>query len=185
MDRGETPNDGTANAAIGFSLDTGLFRQLGELLVGRDATALVELVKNAYDADATEVVVSAAQLESDEHGVVQITDDGIGVTDAQFRRGFLRVAARTKLTAQRSSPVYLRRYTGEKGVGRLAAHKLAREVQVTSVAAAEASGAPAASALRSAHAESQVVIAWVVAHGRAGKAPGPDRAAGPAAGVTS
>jgi hypothetical protein len=32
-----------------FTVDTGLFRQLGELLVGRDATALVELIKNAYE----------------------------------------------------------------------------------------------------------------------------------------
>ena len=30
-----------------FTVDTRLFRELGELLVGRDSTALVELVKNA------------------------------------------------------------------------------------------------------------------------------------------
>ena len=37
-----------------FTVDTHLFRELGELLVGRDSTALIELIKNAYDADATE-----------------------------------------------------------------------------------------------------------------------------------
>lgn len=41
----------------GFSVDTKLFRELGELLVGRESTALIELVKNAYDADATEVSI--------------------------------------------------------------------------------------------------------------------------------
>ena len=35
-----------------FAVDTHLFRELGELLVGRDSTALIELIKNAYDADA-------------------------------------------------------------------------------------------------------------------------------------
>ena len=35
-----------------FTVDTNLFRELGELLVGRSSTALVELIKNAYDADA-------------------------------------------------------------------------------------------------------------------------------------
>jgi len=152
MTAGDSPDDGPEpEVAVGFSVDTGLFRQLGELLVGRDATALVELVKNAYDADATEVVVSAMHLESDERGVVQIADNGLGMTDGQFRRGFLRVAGRTKLTAQRASPVYMRRYTGEKGVGRLAAHKLAREVEVTSVAAVELDGTPAAIGLRRSH----------------------------------
>ena len=41
--------------AARFTVDTHLFRELGELLVGRDSTALVELIKNAYDADAEEV----------------------------------------------------------------------------------------------------------------------------------
>ena len=40
-----------------FTVDTHVFRELGELLVGRDSTALIELIKNSYDADATEVVV--------------------------------------------------------------------------------------------------------------------------------
>jgi signal transduction histidine kinase len=39
-----------------FSVDTHVFRELGELLVGRDSTALLELIKNCYDADATTVI---------------------------------------------------------------------------------------------------------------------------------
>ncbi len=35
-----------------LKFDTDLFRELGELLVGRDSTALVELIRNPYDADA-------------------------------------------------------------------------------------------------------------------------------------
>lgn len=45
-----------------FTVDTHLFRELGELLVGRDSTALVELIKNAYDADATQVIVYGERL---------------------------------------------------------------------------------------------------------------------------
>lgn len=37
-----------------FTVDTHVFRELGALLVGRDSTALIELIKNSYDADATE-----------------------------------------------------------------------------------------------------------------------------------
>jgi hypothetical protein len=46
-----------------FTVDTHLFRELGELLVGRDSTALVELIKNAYDADATEIIVNGVSLD--------------------------------------------------------------------------------------------------------------------------
>lgn len=115
-----------------FSVDTQLFRELGELLVGRDSTALVELVKNAYDADATRVVVHGEALDDPNGGVIRIMDDGIGMTPRQFEQGFLRVASRTKTQRDVRSVRYRRRYTGEKGIGRLAAHKLARVLHVLS-----------------------------------------------------
>lgn len=117
---------------IRFSVDTHLFRELGELLVGRESTALIELVKNAYDADATEVTVYGEALDDPERGVVRITDNGVGMTPDTFERGFLRIAGRLKGEGSRRSKRYGRRYTGAKGVGRLAAHKLARELVVVS-----------------------------------------------------
>jgi signal transduction histidine kinase len=116
-----------------FSVDTQLFRELGELLVARDATALLELVKNSYDADARVVIVDGQDLGSRRKGVITVTDDGNGMTLAEFRRGFLRLAGRSKTGGTRRSPRYGRRYTGEKGVGRLATHKLARVLDVNSV----------------------------------------------------
>ncbi len=38
-----------------FSVDAQLLRELGERLVGRPHIALAELIKNSYDADATQV----------------------------------------------------------------------------------------------------------------------------------
>ena len=114
-------------------MDTQLFRELGELLVGRDATALLELVKNSYDADASVVTVHGERVTSKTKGSIVVTDDGIGMTLAQFRRGFLRLAGRSKTSGERRSASYGRRYTGEKGVGRLATHKLARLIEVDSV----------------------------------------------------
>jgi Histidine kinase-, DNA gyrase B-, and HSP90-like ATPase len=113
-----------------FTVDTHLFRELGELLVGRDSTALVELIKNAYDADATEVVVYGERLSDLEHGFIRVRDDGIGMGAEEFRTGFLRIAARSKDEGQRRSSRFKRRYTGAKGVGRLAAHKLARLLEI-------------------------------------------------------
>ena len=115
-----------------FTVDTHLFRELGELLVGRDSTALIELVKNSYDADATEVEVYAELLESHRDGWIQIVDNGVGMTPDVFEDGFLRIASRVKEAGNRRSPRFKRRFTGEKGIGRLAAHKLAEVIEITS-----------------------------------------------------
>jgi signal transduction histidine kinase len=116
-----------------FTVDTHLFRELGELLVGRDSTALVELIKNSYDADATEVSVWGQHLDKPKRGRIVITDNGAGMTPEVFEKGFLRIASRLKETGDRRSPYYKRRYTGAKGVGRLAAQKLAWNIAVSSM----------------------------------------------------
>src|SRR5688572_10047086 len=115
-----------------FSVDTHLFRELGELLVGRDSTALIELVKNSYDADATEVVVYGERLSNGAHGHISVRDDGNGMGRKEFEEGFLRIASRTKESGDRRSERFERRFTGAKGIGRLAAHKLAHVVEVVS-----------------------------------------------------
>ncbi len=116
-----------------FTVDTHLFRELGQLLVGRDSTALVELVKNSYDADAHDVIVHGEYLHDPNKGLIRIQDTGVGMTPEQFEKGFLRIASRLKEEGLRVSPRYGRRYTGAKGIGRLAAHKLARIVEIESV----------------------------------------------------
>ncbi len=50
----------------------------------------------------------------------------------QFRRGFLTIAGRTKDSHGRASAKFDRRYTGAKGIGRLAAHKLAKKIEIES-----------------------------------------------------
>lgn len=116
-----------------FTVDTHLFRELGELLVGRDSTALIELIKNAYDADATEVTVYGERLDEKGGGRIHIVDNGVGMNAEDFEKGFLRVASRLKEQGERRSKWLKRRYTGAKGIGRLAAHKLARRLEVYSV----------------------------------------------------
>lgn len=116
-----------------FTVDTHIFRELGELLVGRNSTALVELIKNAYDADATIVTVEGKNLHDPKKGVIKITDDGIGMNQERFQRGFLTIASRFKESGNRKSVKFKRRFTGAKGIGRLAAHKLAMYLQVESI----------------------------------------------------
>src|SRR5206468_11771571 len=103
--------------AYQFTVDTKLFRELGELLVGRESIALAELIKNAYDADATEARLYGENLDDPESGLIQISDDGIGMNDEEFRDGFLRIAGRSRTSGDRRSKRFKRRYTGAKGVG--------------------------------------------------------------------
>lgn len=116
-----------------FTVDTHLFRELGQLLVGRDSTALVELIKNSYDADANKVTVDGQNLSNGRSGQITITDDGVGMGLEAFNQGFLRIASRIKDDGERKSVRYKRRYTGAKGIGRLAAHKLARFIHIYSI----------------------------------------------------
>ena len=116
-----------------FTVDTHLFRELGELLVGRDSTALIELIKNAYDADATEITVYGERLDKPDEGRIFLVDNGSGMDAKEFENGFLRVASRLKEEGDRRSTRFRRRYTGAKGIGRLAAHKLARKLEIGSV----------------------------------------------------
>ncbi|MDP9916734.1 signal transduction histidine kinase [Variovorax boronicumulans] len=115
-----------------FTVDTKLFQELGELLVAKESTALTELIKNSYDADATVVTVHGSNLKDGAKGSIAVTDDGSGMAQADFENGFLRIAGRTKVASDRRSLVFGRRFTGEKGVGRLAAHKLARRLAIRS-----------------------------------------------------
>lgn len=123
-------SDTSASDALAFSVDTHLLRELGTLLVGRDSTALVELIKNAYDADARIVTIHGESLAN--HGLISVRDDGHGMTYENFTESFLRIAGRSKEGGDRRSPRYGRKYTGAKGIGRLAAHKLGERLALES-----------------------------------------------------
>ncbi|GIJ51666.1 hypothetical protein Val02_85520 [Virgisporangium aliadipatigenens] len=116
---------------LSFTVDTHLLRELGALLVGRESTALLELIKNSYDADARRVTVHGEALH-DPSGYILISDDGNGMTFARFRDAFLRIAGRDKEN-NRLSRRFGRRFTGAKGIGRLSAHKLASSLIIDSL----------------------------------------------------
>jgi C4-dicarboxylate-specific signal transduction histidine kinase len=122
-------------------VDTHLLRELGTLLVGRDSTALVELIKNAYDADARIVTIHGESLAN--HGLISVRDDGHGMTYENFSESFLRIAGRSKEGGDRRSPRYRRKYTGAKGIGRLAAHKLGERLALESTPDNTVLGRPA------------------------------------------
>lgn len=68
---------------VGFTIDAGLIQRLGYELVGRAETAVSELIKNAYDADARNVNVYFKNSNVI-GGALEICDDGLGMDEGQL-----------------------------------------------------------------------------------------------------
>ena len=100
-----------------FTSDAALIDRLGRELVGKQETALVELVKNCYDADATEVDVT---FEQDR---LIIDDNGTGMDRGELISGFLRLASTLKIT-EPVSQRFDRQRAGRKGIGRFSTQRL-------------------------------------------------------------
>lgn len=151
---------------VRFVADARLLSILGEQLIGSEKVGILELVKNSYDAGAAECVVTIEGVpnlepatrtlpayESLAGPIVEIRDDGSGMTRDDIVNGWLRPATSTRgrvkerlkkeraLAAERGS---LEAYDalvdtlrkehggrlplGEKGVGRLATHRLGQHL---------------------------------------------------------
>lgn len=114
-----------------FSVDSALLEELGEKLVSSVHVALSELVKNAYDADASLVKISIT--EENQSTRLIITDNGAGMTVADVRAFWMRIGTGNKVDFPVSER-YGRRKTGAKGVGRFACRRLGANLTLTTIA---------------------------------------------------
>lgn len=112
--------------ALKFTVDSALLEELGERLVGEPYIALAELVKNSYDADATKVTI-----ELQPGKCIKVTDNGHGMDFQEFKDFWMRVGSTHK--RGRISRHLKRPMTGSKGVGRLAAQYLAKELSLGTI----------------------------------------------------
>ena len=106
-----------------FTTDAGLIDRLGRELVGRQETALIELVKNSYDADAQNVTVTL------ERRALVIEDDGTGMSREELITGFLRLASTLKVSEPRSR-MFGRQRAGRKGIGRFSTQRLGQVLRL-------------------------------------------------------
>jgi signal transduction histidine kinase len=113
---------------LSFVVDSALLSELGERLVETDHLALAELIKNAYDADATEVTVA---LKPDEQGksFILVFDNGCGMTFNDVRNYWMRIATTNKVSDDVSKK-YGRPKTGSKGIGRFSCRRLGNKLQL-------------------------------------------------------
>lgn len=111
---------------------------LGDQLIRSENIAIVELVKNSYDADASECHVEMSNVDDLTKAQIVIEDNGIGMTPDIVDKVWLEPGADFKevlldgkqarfdfaLTLPKRVPI------GEKGVGRFGAHKLGDVIEL-------------------------------------------------------
>lgn len=110
-----------------------LILQLGDQLIKDEVIALVELIKNSYDADASMCIVQFLEDSNGEINKIIIEDDGCGMTKEVIENTWLTLGSdykKKKIDQKIYSPKYGRLPLGEKGIGRLGLSKLGWKVKI-------------------------------------------------------
>lgn len=109
-----------------FSVDARVILNLGRDSIKDHTTALLELVKNSYDADAS--IVEIEILCNDKSSQIRISDNGKGMSEDEVSNNWLRIGFSEKRTNKESDKG--RRKTGEKGIGRISTDRLGAIVEL-------------------------------------------------------
>jgi len=109
-----------------WKFDVNAFKLLGRELITDRITALVELVKNSYDANASEVFIEFYNVgtANNKNSKIIIRDNGIGMSADDIENKWMVVGTKSKRHTQFSPKPFKRKYIGEKGIGRFAVDKL-------------------------------------------------------------
>jgi signal transduction histidine kinase len=130
------PSPSPEDREVAFDVDARVIQELGERLFESAELAVVELIKNAYDADATDCWVDLQGTDR-----LTVRDSGTGMTESTFRKRWMRIATGEK-ARQGKSTKFNRPLTGSKGVGRFAVRFLGDYLTLESIADVEIAGKP-------------------------------------------
>ena len=118
-----------------FKTRARLLCQLGEQLIKSESIALLELVKNTYDADSPSCTVKISKPDNKEIGSIIIEDNGIGMDSEILETTWLEVGTDNKSEKKQNgyrTPKFHRIPLGEKGIGRFGVHRLGRRIELVS-----------------------------------------------------
>jgi len=107
--------------------------QLGDQLIRNESIALLELIKNSYDADASVAKIIIKNVDNSEEGEVIIEDDGCGMTPKIIKNVWMEPGSDYKeqiIKQLKRTPKFGRLPLGEKGIGRFAVHKLGNIIEL-------------------------------------------------------
>lgn len=120
-----------------------LLTMLGEQLITNERIALIELIKNSYDADSPWVKVSFVEFDENfnitPNSKIIIEDNGSGMSPEVIEKHWLNPATPEKLRRKAKKPKSPkgRIIQGDKGIGRFAILKLGRQIKIITRAAGQ------------------------------------------------
>lgn len=112
-----------------FKVNARHIGQLGRELVTDYITALVEIIKNSYDADADGVKIVFDKVKT-KNGRIIIIDTGSGMSQKDIEEKWMVIGTNNKVKESHSQKG--RKYAGKKGIGRFAVERLAERVKIFS-----------------------------------------------------
>lgn len=124
-----------------FDITPHIVKQLGEQLVSDEITALLELIKNSYDADASYVSIEINTTGNytketlfypNHQGFIVVEDDGFGMNEDTILKSWLIISYSQKRKFKEEKNVTPKGRTplGEKGLGRLSTQRLANICEI-------------------------------------------------------
>ncbi len=124
-----------------FDIHSSIVFQLGEELITDDVQALVELIKNCYDADSKYAIIdvdSDYEMKKGDpffpggRGKISVVDNGIGMNYNTLQRGWLTISNSIKKEMKhRGETTNMGRTPlGDKGLGRLGTQRLGKNVEI-------------------------------------------------------
>lgn len=126
-----------------FKINPHVIKQLGSELVSDSVTAIMELIKNSYDADSdyVKVTINTEDELQDSRlfykggkGYIIIEDDGEGMNEKTIRESWLVISFSKKRAVNGIKPKTTKKRTplGDKGLGRLSTQRLAEVCEIFS-----------------------------------------------------
>lgn len=114
--------------SLHFEVSTGLKSVIGRDLITDDEVAIFELVKNSFDANASQVNIYFNK------NTIQIIDNGDGMSLDEIRNKWLFVAYSSKKQPEENSENFRQQiserkhYAGSKGIGRFSSDRLGTDL---------------------------------------------------------
>ncbi len=113
-----------------FIIRSRILEQLGEQFIKDENIAFLELIKNAYDDDATKIDISIEDISNSSESKIILEDNGCGMGLNIIKNIWLE--ASTYINSVNKTPIYHRHKLSEKGIGRLAAQRLGHKIVLIS-----------------------------------------------------
>ncbi|MBX8497213.1 sensor histidine kinase [Pseudomonas cichorii] len=108
-----------------------IVRTIGDQLISGPEAALIELVKNAFDADSPSIKITIVPPVDGqkEQGLIDVIDSGHGMSSKDVLEKWFEPATSDKVS-RRISPTLERTMLGAKGVGRFATARLGNKLKL-------------------------------------------------------